>query len=242
MSTPSPLKLSFIAVLALSCTGCEFFNSLFAPPPKQMATRSVTVPEVVPQPETQIKQDKSGLSISVTPVPYDVKRDPDAFKLTGAAQNQNDPNMYRMTWQPDPQLLLEPDRLAFKVQINNQMNRVFRGAGTVVQFVIDAQTAAVDSDNYASLTGAMIAPRQFETLEIYGPPLSRLEDGDQIGVFFYDVVTEVDQAGNVVDKANFEWYFTYKQDGEPVTEEFDVTPKSGMATQAQVEEMRRRSR
>jgi len=104
---------------------------------------------------------------------------------------------------------VEPDRLRFQVRINNQMPRVFRGAGTVVQFNIDGQLKSVDQEGYQNLVQAIVPPRSQTTLEIYGPKLSNLPEEANIGLFFYDVVTNQNEAGEVTERQNFEWYYKY---------------------------------
>ena len=89
------------------------------------------------------------------------------------------------------------------------MPRVFRGAGTVVQFNIDGQLKSVDQKGYQNLVQAIVPPRSQTTLEIYGPELSNLPEKANIGLFFYDVVTNQNEAGEVTERQNFEWYYKY---------------------------------
>ena len=102
-----------------------------------------------------------------------------------------------------------PDRLQFLIKINNKLSRVFRGAGTVVQFNVGGKLLAVEQAGYAEMLQAIVPPRTEHQLKISGPPLDLLSDNATIGLFLYDVVTAVDAAGNVTEKQNFEWYFNY---------------------------------
>jgi len=105
---------------------------------------------------------------------------------------------------------VEPDHLRFMLKVNNKMPRVFRGAGTVVQFNVGGRLQAVDQSAYQQILGAIIPPRQEQQIEIVGPALSSLtSDKGTIGVFLYDVVTNQNEAGVVIEKQNFEWYFDY---------------------------------
>ena len=47
-----------------------------------------------------------------------------------------------------------------------------------------------------------------------------IPDPTTVGLFLYDVVTNTDAAGNVTEKQNFEWYFSYR--GQLVEKEFEV--------------------
>jgi len=47
-------------------------------------------------------------------------------------------------------------------------------------------------------------------VKVVGPALASLPDECSVGIFFYDVVTEKDDAGNIKRRANFEWFFQHK--------------------------------
>jgi hypothetical protein len=57
-----------------------------------------------------------------------------------------------------PYLRVAPERLKVNIRISNQLPRVFRGAGTVVQFAIAGKTWATKQDDYAEFTN-LIIPR-----------------------------------------------------------------------------------
>lgn len=121
-----------------------------------------------------------------------------------------------------PEMVLDPDRLIFQVHINNQMPRVFRGSGIVVQFNVAGKLVAVDPSGYGDLVNVLIPPRGEQELKVFGPSISAIPDPSLVALLFYDVVTNQDVAGNVTEKQNFEWYFQYRTQ---VTEQtVDVLP------------------
>ena len=185
------------------------------PPPPEIIKVSVKVPTLAPLPETKPSQDKGGLKISVAPVHYDVKT---VYTYRNRPARPSFKEVFLVTRQPGdifvertriPERVVWPDRLRFTVTISNQMPRVFHGAGIVVQFNVAGKLYAVDNEGYAELRNTIIPPRSEQQVEIYGPMLAALPDKGNMGLFFYDVVTNIDNAGNVTEKQNFEWFYDY---------------------------------
>lgn len=108
-----------------------------------------------------------------------------------------------------PTLKVMPERLAVQIKINNKLPRVFRGSGTVVQFTIAGKNWVVKQDDYADLVNMIVPPRNEAEVTVYGPPISQIPEKATIGLFLYDVVTKADQAGNILEKQNFEWFYNY---------------------------------
>lgn len=213
----------FLALLFTSVflSGCATTNQASKPPEK--VVQSYQYPVFQPLAKTKQSQNKGGLEIFVAPVNYEVKwkkkktvenADPGLGQalLAGAAAGANgsdSENKRYVKVERTPVPSVKPDRLRFVVRINNQMPRVFRGAGTVVQFNVNGQLKGVDQKGYRNLVQAIVPPRSQKSLEIYGPKLSNLPDKANIGLFFYDVVTKQNEAGEVTERQNFEWYYEY---------------------------------
>lgn len=166
------------------------------------------------QAETKESQEKGGLEISIAPVNYQkmlgskTTRVPVAAEPFGADLNMpQGASPYEET--TEPQLEPKPNRLAYLLKINNKLNRVFRGAGTVVQFNDGTKLVAVDQAGYQQFTGAIVPPRSEKQVIVYGPPLDQVADKTTVGLFLYDVVTAVNEAGTVIEKQNYEWYFDF---------------------------------
>jgi len=208
----------------LACTvfvGCASTEKASEKPKKEVF--EYRMPYLTPLAKTEESQSKGGLQISIAPVSYEVDHetkvttesaDPGLGQalLKGAAegasdQEQSSDRYVRVEKVQVPRV--EPDSLRFLVTVSNQMSRVFRGAGAVVQFNINGKLRGVDQSSYRSLTNAIIPPRNQQQFRIYGPSLSTLPNKANIGVFIYDVVTKTDESGEVTEKQNFEWYFRY---------------------------------
>lgn len=204
--------------------------------PQGTAKVSVNVPSMAPLPETELSQLKGGLRITVTPYTYKDEEDKKAsarsvnpgFKDTFKPHKNGDVFVERTI---TPFLKITPDHLMFRVEVNNQLPRVFRGSGMVVQFTVAGKNQVSDPSGYGALVNAILTPRASETFDVSGPLISSVPESTTIGFFLFDVVTGTDAAGNINAKQNFEWYFSYrcqtveKEIGAPVTEKLWVTPR-----------------
>jgi len=217
------ILLGFFAFFELSCL----------PPAPESAPETITVsclvPSFSPLPETKESQEKGGVEISIAPVTYEVIRstntettpvsEPLIAILPKGYTRENSAYVEETSWQV---IDVSPDNLSFLVTINNKLPRVFRGAGSVVQFNVSGKLIGIEEKYYADFLNVIVPPRSQHQVKIYGPALQSLPSQQTtIGIFFYDVVTNVDKAGNVTEKQNFEWYFSYspqfRQEISPVT-------------------------
>jgi hypothetical protein len=177
---------------------------------------SIKLPSMAPLQESPQLQDKGGLKISVAPVSYAPKvvmgsttrRVNPGFKEALLQPHQSGDSFVERTWQPS--LAVEPSRLRFQIHLSNQMSRVFHGSGIAVQFNVAGKTLAVDPAGYGELVNTILPPRGEQDIEIVGPEISAIPDPSTVGLFLFDVVTKTDSAGNVTEKQNFEWYFSYR--------------------------------
>lgn len=208
---------SMLCLVAISL--CALSACVTNPPPQAPApTMTVTakLPTFAPLAETRESQEKGGVEISVGPVAYE------AVRSSYTTERVLQPGvMERLTAPPNwqymryverttsPVLKVAPEQLRFRININNKLPRVFRGAGTVVQFNIAGKLIQVDQTGYADLVNVIVPPRTQQQVEVYGPTIASLPGQTTIGLFLYDVTTKADAAGNVTEKQNFEWYFNY---------------------------------
>jgi hypothetical protein len=200
---------SALMLVLLGCTPAQT-NVQQAP-----TTVAVKIPVITALGETKENQNKGGLLISIAPASYQVKEE-----VQHTLQNAT-PNFGENLLKPhtairfvqenwNPVYKADPERLTFLVTINNNMPRVFRGAGTVVQFNFGGKLAATTQDLYQELLNVIVPPRGQVQIKVYGPLISEVPENNKIGLYFYDVVTKIDNAGNVTEKQNFEWYWDYK--------------------------------
>ena len=208
------LKLSIVVGFVAMIPACVTMPTRSAP---ETIRVSCLVPSFSPLPETKESQEKGGVEISIAPVAYQVIEstkeetkpapEPLIAVLPKSYTRYNSRYVEKTSWQV---LEVSPDSLCFLVTINNKLPRVFRGAGTVIQFNVGGKLIPIEEKLYADFLNVIVPPRSQYQVKIYGPPLQSLPSQQTpIGIFFYDVVTNVDKAGNVTEKQNFEWYFNY---------------------------------
>ena len=213
-----------IAAAMAACTalfGCVVAPQ--APQVKPQVTVKCTYPTIAALPETKEVQAKGGINIGLAPGTFNCtkgtsqKRVPDAPTLgeqlqLGLLMRQGDSSA---NWQLvettiTPTFSVVPDKIAFRVKINNQMPRVFRGAGTVVLYNFAGKNKSISQNEYAELSNIIVPPRSEAEVTIYGPSFTEMPDKATLGIFLYDVVIKTDQAGNILEKQNFEWYYNYQ--------------------------------
>ena len=185
-----------------------------APPPAPTTvSMNCQYPVLSPMPETKENQTKGGVGVTVAVAPFQCVQQarktrepkPQSAVEKMLLNNRPAPTQTTMT----PYLQVVPERLKVTVRVSNQLSRVFRGAGTVIQFQIAGKTWASKQEDFAEFTNVIIPPRGEQMVELYGPPVESMPPQATIGIFLYDVVTKTDSAGNVTDKQNFEWFYNY---------------------------------
>jgi len=174
--------------------------------------------------ETELTQTKGGIRITVSPVLYatevrmkESQRQVAPPLLSLAPKGAS--GYYEIVTRPE--IVTSPDKLIFRITINNLLPRVFRGEGAIVQFTMGGKVLSVGAESYSELSQVIIAPRQQSEFQIYGPELSSMPNPTQpkttLGILIYDVVTKVDKAGNITEKQNFEWFFNYSTEKQEVS-------------------------
>jgi hypothetical protein len=187
---------------------------------------TAAVPSLAPLEETAQSQTKGGLRVTLAPETYKAQEswseESRQIPPKGWLVVQPAPNAIYVEKTRTPVLAVSPDRLVFHIRLNNGMARVFRGAGIAVQFNIAGKISASDPSGYGDLTNLIIPPRGEQEVTILGPKVADIPAPSTVGVFLYDVVTAMDPAGNVTEKQNFEWYFSYQ--AQTVEKEVNVPP------------------
>lgn len=196
--------------------------------PKPVVTVRCVYPVITPLADTKELQKKGGINISFAPnnfecvdsvertskeIPrntFDFNETYSLISFINAGAGGKPENYKLMETTSTPVYAVKPNKVAFRIKINNQMPRVFRGAGTVVLYNFGGKNMSVNSQDYADLSNIIVPPRTEQEITIYGPSLQTIPENTTLGIFFYDVVTKTDNAGNIVEKQNFEWYYKYQ--------------------------------
>lgn len=223
------LPLALVSLASL--IGCET-----APKPvAQMVPIKCVVPTVTRMPETKESQPKGGVEIAVVPAIYKaVRKDkvtirqaerPAHWSSLIVNTGDGQPGQVWVEETITPLLRTEPSRLQFTVRINNKLDRVFRGQGSVVQMNVAGKLIPFGDIDYKNFINGIVPPRNETEVTISGPAFNMLPEKGTIGIFLYDVVTATDVAGNTKEKQNYEWYFNYTTQ---VVEESAETKNTGM--------------
>jgi len=196
------------------------------PPAPQQVQVSAELPTVTPLAGTNLSQEKGNVRISVGLVSYKIglvyvshaqRTNPGFKEAFLLPHNQTDVFIERTC---TPIARIFPNRLEFLVSVNNDMDHVFRGSGMFVRYQVAGKDMAVDQSAWSDLANAIIPPRGSQQVAIYGPAINTLGANGTLGLFFDDVVTAENAAGDVTQRASFDWYFQLNlQDQEQQAEE-----------------------
>jgi hypothetical protein len=205
---------SFFAGSALLLSGCVAPQPSAPPQTAQISCRIPKI-DVIADAVNTATQSKGGLDITIVPALYKAVR-ADKTIIRQVSSNfgealllMNDPTQVVVEQDAIPQLKAAPSRVEFTVKIHNQLNRVFHGQGSLVQFNVDGKLISFNNTDYKEFSGGIVPPLNDADLKIDGPPLDLLHDKGTISIFLYDVVTATDVAGNTTEKQNYTWDFSY---------------------------------
>lgn len=208
-------RQSRVWALAASCLSLSCATTTNPPPQMSIGARLTHMERVG---QTPARQTNGGVSITVAPVAFDtVKTTVCSYERSGPQFFQTIPEgvseeTHTQLEEEEFEILsVQPTELSFLVTIRNQMDRVFRGSEAVVQFTADERVQGVEQSNYMDLLNALVPPGRETQIRIRGPSIRALTDGSTVGVQLFDVVTAIDSAGNIVNRDNFEWYFTVQE-------------------------------
>ena len=224
-----PQLLTVTFLLAAAAVGAAYGQNkkpkkpADAPQPTTTVKLSAAVPSLAALEDTPQSQAKGGLRITLAPETYEAKEtwtDQSRPVSCGRICFQPDPKAVYVEKTKVPSLPISPDHLIFHLHLNNQMSHVFRGSGIAVQINVAGKVVPLDASGYGDLTNMILPPRGEQEVLIVGPEISTIKSPSTVGVFLFDVVTDIDQAGNVTAKQNFEWYFSYQT--QTMEKEFSV--------------------
>jgi hypothetical protein len=218
-SCARPGLIAVVATAILFAQGCQVAPP--EPPPQPIPVTGkkpvFTAIDTEKNAETQVK---GGIKISIAPVAYDAvaevaKSEPivlgdqvtQEFDYANGIERRTPVQVIQYT--ASPVMTVKPKELRFTIKVNNQLSRVFRGQGIVVQFNVNNKLQSVAQVGYQDLQNMIVPPRGEADVEIYGPLVSTIPENATIGLYIYDVVTKTDAAGNVTEKQNFEWFYKY---------------------------------
>lgn len=194
-------------------------------PIRTVVSMTCSLPSLAPLVETAQFQEYGGIQISVAPLDH---RCVEGFRVSvvpavptfkermlGSLQFSGQAKPTRFVEETrTPYLKVTPETLRFTLKISNKLSRVFRGAGIVVQYVVAGKLVAAEQSWYGDLVNSIVPPRMEQEVEIVGPRIATLPEQATFGLFLYDVVTATDEAGNITERHNFEWYFNYFRQSE----------------------------
>lgn len=114
---------------------------------------------------------------------------------------------FSLTRTEKPQYMLRTvDKFAMILSVTNGSDRIFRPEGAVWAVTVDGSN--VPTESKTGLSEFIVLPGQTRELRIPAISLKREWQGGVYAFQFFDVPTARDEAGNITQRKNFEWYYT----------------------------------
>ena len=187
--------------LVMGCAGT-------APKMKESVHQTATLekPAVTLAPGYEYTKTVDGVSIVVTPTPFEelelTKRvmleKPSVFLVN---------NLVKWDITDTPVYVCRPTNLEFAVKVTNNLNHVLRLAGSVVTVSVDGKP--FPASGVEDMERIVLVPGQSWEGVLNGPQCNAMPKNANLVFSVYDVVTAVDEANNPTQRTNFEWVFTY---------------------------------
>lgn len=211
------LGFSFSSLLlALPCTS---LSAQAGRTNRVTVSAGAAVRDLVLPADSTATQTRGGVTISLRLVPFDTA----AVTMCEYRRPQESRALIQIRVRPSPPagvtdrthveytetrfqaLEVTPAEMHLTLKVKNNMARVFRGAGAVVQYRLGNQVKTVDQSVFVDFVNALIPPGGEGEVHIRGLPVDALGDSAVVSVALYDVVTAIDNAGMITSRENFEW-------------------------------------
>jgi hypothetical protein len=176
-------------------------------------TVSAAVPVITALDQTPLNQRRGGVTLTLTANSGQLKRSLQCkytphqamVLIMPAGASKATHQLYREARFEAPEATSQA--IDLQLTVRNDMERVFRGAGSALQFSIDGQARPAAQEAYMDFLNTQILPREQRVVKLSGLDGAMLQRAGALGIFLYDVPTRTDAAGNIQARENFEWYF-----------------------------------
>jgi len=220
------ISLLFIGLLLASSSGKEMTSTTIKTyvevnkKESEPYTLSYELPTITPTNGTIQTQKKGGVLITCEVIPFNVselnKEKRDIFyadpKLPGY-------DIFQV--KNTPIAVIQPESFIINIKIKNNQERILKIRETAMLMQIDGVTYNMPESDIKEWYAAMVIKNAEFSYRIKGPNIKNLNGAKLLYLFINDVPTEMDAAGNIKKRENFEWYFECKM--QPIQKQTKIT-------------------
>lgn len=204
------INVCVVIIIAHNLVGCARSKPVSS---AKDLTVTVQVPTFVPAREGQETQERSGVVVQMAPPLFDVNtstvRTCSQQKSFLVTNNQHDYDV-----EETPTYSVSPEQVVFKVNVTNRTTQVLKLFGAVFTLNVNGQAIALEPQVTQTFVSGVLTPNQSQNFDITGPRWDSLLDNSTINFAISGMPTELDQAGNVTKRENFDWTFMYSLKGK----------------------------
>ncbi len=226
------LKVLFAALaLVPAIWGCVPLTPL---PPEEISLQS---PTLKPLNKEMEDQKKGAVHVSIAPFTYQASVQgikefmSGGGPYQGVTYNSNGTQSAYIYFQANGRyrnvVVLDPERVKFKVKLTNQLDHTIKLDGTLVQFRVAGVKVDVDKVNYSDFLNGILTPGEENEFVIAGPPIANIPAGTTVALLLYDLVTKTNAAGEPTQRSKFEFVYKLRWKQEMV----QVEQKRGFTAQ-----------
>lgn len=173
-------------------------------------TLSYILPDIKTAANTKQSQTKGGITITTEIVPFSVDRRVDSKEEYTYSDN-NKPHMDVIEVTNTPYYVVSPDKIQFKIRIRNEEKVPLKLSEVGFAIIIDGLQWSFPEGYLDSWSKGIILSGFEKEYIVNGPQLNGLNNAKVVYIFINGVPTSYNEAGNVLKKSNFEWYFECKE-------------------------------
>lgn len=228
LRTDRSCRVAILAALfATLLIGCE-------PPPPAVpvqTTVSYTLPKFVPVKEGTETVEKGGVVLQLAPPDFTAKREVHTTcQKVATIFVVNGQGTYQVT--ETPRYAVTPTKIEFVLKVTNHTDQVLKLEGTIFKLNVGGNEIALDADAYKSFTNGILTPGETKQFTIEGPDWTTLAANTTIDFAVFGMPLQLDKAGNVAERGNFDWTFTFSTEPKTQSEEVTTTEQSFTPTEA----------
>ncbi len=188
-----------------------------------------TIPKFQLIDNTLQTQTKGGVTITCEIIPFNINKTVTKGNPKAFYRNPDKPDFDVTQTTNISGIEIKPEKVMFLVTIKNNQNRVLKLRDCAMVILMNnIQYSFPDPKVRLDWENTLVMSNFSTNVTIPGPSIRELDNPKSIEVFINDIPTEIDDAGNIKKRENFDWLFSCsseeKTEKGTITYSYEETP------------------